>query len=117
MTEEEEEMTLRAIRARVGELESSFRTSLEEDKAAATATAERLAKSPTPEDERMGNILGLRVIKKRLARRVAEILDSLGGCEARDSKIWNIIIRERRSSRGVSSLVALASLALLSPNT
>ena len=79
MTEEEEEMTLRAIRARVGELESSFRTSLEEDKAAATATAERLAKSPTPEDERMGNILGLRVIKKRLARRVAEILDSLGG--------------------------------------
>ena len=79
MTEEEEEMTLRAIRARVGELESSFRTSLEEDEAAAAATAERLAKSPTPEDERMGNILGLRVIKKRLARRVAEILDSLGG--------------------------------------
>ena len=48
MTEEEEEMTLRAIRARVGELESSFRTSLEEDEAAAAATRRGRRNRPRP---------------------------------------------------------------------
>jgi hypothetical protein len=87
MTAEEEAAALDALKRRVKALEASWRTSLKEDEAFAAAIEERGAEGAgervaedggeRERDERMGNIVGLRLNKKRLARRVAEMLDSL----------------------------------------
>ena len=87
MTSEEETAALEALKRRVKALESSWRTSLEEDEASAAALRNIGAgggvsgadgDGERERNERMGNILGLRLNKKRLARRVAEMLDNIG---------------------------------------
>ena len=80
MTLEEEVGLLDALRARVKDLEASWRTSLEEDEAALAAIEGARGSGEGDDDgnrERMGNILGLRLNKKRLARRIGEVLE---GC-------------------------------------
>ena len=60
--------------ARVGAIESGYATTLEDDERALDEINEAVWDA---RDERAGNILGLRAGKKRLARRVAELLREL----------------------------------------
>ena len=83
MTDNEEQMTLTALRNRIAELEKTWRQSLAEDEDEAVVVAarvhERRAKTATrgledSNDERTMNVLSLRLNKKRLVNRVKELL-------------------------------------------
>jgi hypothetical protein len=85
MSEREETMTLVAIRTRVAETERAWRTSLEADEAEAAEIGARVAERRRSRsgaaskaellEERRLCVLGLRTQKKRLVRRVAELLE------------------------------------------
>ena len=85
MSEREETMTLVAIRTRVAETERAWRTSLEADEAEAAEIGARVAERRRSRSgaaskaellqERRLCVLGLRTQKKRLVRRVAELLE------------------------------------------
>jgi hypothetical protein len=66
--------TVETLLARVGAIESGYATTLEDDERALDEINEAVGDA---RDERAGNILGLRAGKKRLARRVAELLREL----------------------------------------
>jgi hypothetical protein len=70
MTREEESAHLEALRRAIADVEASFATTLEADEAAFGGARER-------GDERSTNMMHLRVCRKRLARRVREVLDGI----------------------------------------
>lgn len=70
MTREEESAHLEALRRALADVEASFATTLEADEAAFGGARER-------GDERSTNMMHLRVCRKRLARRVREVLDGI----------------------------------------
>lgn len=70
MTSEEESAHLAALRRAAAELEASYETTLEADEAAFGGATES-------GDERLANVMHLRVCRKRLARRVREVLDGI----------------------------------------
>ena len=70
MTVGEEIAHLDALRSAAAELESNFPSTLEDDRTALRTLGEE-------GDERMGNVLRLRVCRKALVRRVRDVLDGL----------------------------------------
>tara|TARA_B110000977_G_scaffold9004_2_gene11958 strand:+ start:10746 stop:12296 length:1551 start_codon:yes stop_codon:yes gene_type:complete len=83
MTDNEETMTLNALRNRIDELENGWATSLADDEKESADVAARVSlrrsqsSSTTSEhslDERLLNVLGLRLNKKRLLAKVKELL-------------------------------------------
>ena len=70
MTSEEESAHLEALRRAIADVEASFATTLEADEAAFGGACDG-------GDERVANVMHLRVCRKRLARRVREVLDGI----------------------------------------
>ena len=70
MTREEESAHLEALRRAIADVEASFATTLEADEAAFGGARDG-------GDERSTNVMNLRVCRKRLARRVREVLDGI----------------------------------------
>ena len=70
MTWEEESAHLEALRRAIADVEASFATTLEADEAAFGGARDG-------GDERSTNVMNLRVCRKRLARRVREVLDGI----------------------------------------
>jgi hypothetical protein len=73
MTVGEEIAHLDALRSAAAELEANFPSTLEDDQAA----LRELGEGGEEGDERMGNVLRLRVCRKALVRRVRDVLDGL----------------------------------------
>ena len=70
MTWEEESAHLEALSSAIADVEASFATTLEADEAAFGGARDG-------GDERSTNVMNLRVCRKRLARRVREVLDGI----------------------------------------